>query len=125
MSFIAHICADRLVKSHSGLVDTCGQAVIEILQAGIVPMGAIKSFEVPTCKPTQDLEEVTEWNVTGYRVIQEIFEKHVAHLATPKRWQRNSANQSTCTFWYADMENDWPADAWRHFSACSRNRCRG
>ncbi|PTB42570.1 hypothetical protein M441DRAFT_57277 [Trichoderma asperellum CBS 433.97] len=52
MSFIAHICADRLVKSYAGLVDTCGQAVIEMLQAGIVPMGAVKPFEVPTCEPT-------------------------------------------------------------------------
>lgn len=112
LSFVAQASTGE--ENYAGLVDACRRALVDMLQAGLVPMAAATSFEVPTYNRTlQDLESLTKNGVPGKWVVKEIFEKRVAHPAGAElraRHQKTPSDEKQReedSVWYAHTVTNW------------------
>ncbi|KAL5089074.1 hypothetical protein Trisim1_005931 [Trichoderma cf. simile WF8] len=111
LSFVAQASTGE--ENYAGLVDACRRALVEMLQAGLIPMAAATAFEVPTYNRTlQDLEDLKKNGVPGKWIVKEIFEKRVVHPAGAElraRHQKNNRGpqRELDSEWYAKTVTDW------------------
>ncbi|OTA01503.1 hypothetical protein A9Z42_0018310 [Trichoderma parareesei] len=118
LSFVAQSSTGE--ENYAGLVDACRRALVEMLQAGLIPMAAATSFEVPTYnRKLEDLGELIKDGVPGKWVVRDVAEKRVVHPAGAELRARHQTTDSIRdngekqkqrdedSKWYAETVTDW------------------
>ncbi|PYH81009.1 S-adenosyl-L-methionine-dependent methyltransferase [Aspergillus uvarum CBS 121591] len=100
------------ITNYAGPVDACRDAMIEMLQAGVLAPAVANVFEVPAYNRTMadvrrtlgERAVLAEWDV------EEVFERKVVHPAIEELTSRTKAapeNEGEHAEWYARTVVDW------------------